>query len=92
MRLALADDAPVAHGILVLQRAAQHVSDDFHVAMRMGAEALARHDEVVVDDAQAAKAHPMRIVIIREAEGVIRVEPAMIGVAPFACFPNFHKC
>ena len=42
LELARLDDAPVAHRILVLQRAAQDVADDFHVAMRMLAEAHAR--------------------------------------------------
>ena len=40
--------------------AAQDVGDDFHVAMRMRAEAHARHHEIVVDDAQAAVTHPLR--------------------------------
>ena len=64
-------------------RAAEDVADDFHVAVRMRAEAHAGHDEVVVDDAQAAVTHPLRIVIVREAEGVIAVQPAVVGVAPF---------
>ena len=85
------DDAAIAHRILVLQRAAQDVGDDLHVAVRMLAETHARHHKIVVDDAQAAEAHPLRIVIIREAEGVITVQPAMFGVAPFICFSNIHN-
>ena len=83
LKFARADDAAVAHRILVLDRAAQDVADDFHVAMRMRAEAHAGHHEVVVDDAQAAVTHPLRVIIIREAEGVITVQPAVIGVAAF---------
>ncbi len=46
LHVAGADHAPVAHRILVLQRAAQDVGDDFHVAMRMRSEAAAaRHHE-----------------------------------------------
>ena len=86
------DNAPVAHRILVLKLTAEHVSDDFHVAMRMRAEAHAGHDEIVVDDAQAAITHPFRVIIIGEAERVIRVEPAVVGVASFICFPNSRCC
>src|SRR6185437_12853396 len=77
----------------MLELAAKHVSDDFHVAMRMCAEALAGHHEVVIDDAQAAVAHPFRVVVVGETERVVTVEPAVIGVAPFICFANcccFH--
>jgi hypothetical protein len=42
----------VAQAVLVLQRTFQHVAEDFHVAVRMRAEAHARRDAVVVDDAQ----------------------------------------
>jgi hypothetical protein len=84
------DDAAVAHGILVFQLAAQDVGDDLHVAMRMRAETHARHHEIVVDDAQAAITHPVRIVVIRKAEGVITVQPPMTRVAPFVGFKYFH--
>ena len=53
-------------------------------------EAVVRQDKVVVDHAQAAETHPLRVVIIREAETVICVEPAMIGVPPFICFSYSH--
>src|SRR6185312_12815332 len=89
------DDAPVAHGVFMRKLPAEHVGDDFHVAVRMRAEAFAGHDEIVVDDAQAAIAHPCRVVVVRETEGVVTVEPAVIGVAPFICFANcccFHEC
>ena len=71
LHFAGANNASIAHGILVFERAAEHVSDNLHVRMRMRAEAHAGHDEVVINDAQAAKAHPLRIIIIRETEGVI---------------------
>jgi hypothetical protein len=74
----------------VLQLAAQDVGDDLHVAVRMRAETHARHHEIVVDDAQAAVTHPVGIVIIREAEGVITVQPPVIRVAPFIGFKYFH--
>src|SRR5207244_3498909 len=90
LHLARTDHASVAHRILVLQCAAEDVGDDFHVAMRMRSETLSRHYEIVVDDAQAAETHPLRVVIIGEAESVIRVEPTVFGVASFICFSYFH--
>src|SRR5437867_11624117 len=74
----------------MLERAAEDVGNDLHVAMRMRSETHPGHDEIIIDDAQTAKTHPLRIVIIREAEGVIRVKPPVLGVAPFICFSNFH--
>ena len=49
----------------------------------MRPEALPRSNPVIVDDAQGAKAHVRRVVIVREGEGVIAVEPAVIGMATF---------
>ena len=81
LNLALADLAAVAHGILVLQRAAQDVGDDLHVSVGMQAESHSRHYQVVVDDPQAAKAVPLRIIVIGEAEGVVGIQPTVVGVA-----------
>ena len=48
--------------------------------------------EIVVDDAQGAITHPVRIVIIREAEGVITIQPPVIWRGPraFVGFKYFH--
>ena len=83
LNLARLELPPVAHAVLVLQRAFQHVAEDLHVAVRMRPEALPRSNPVVVDDAQRAKAHVRRIVIVREGKGVMRVEPAVVGMAAF---------
>ena len=90
LHLARADHTPVAHRVLVLQRAAEDVSDNLHVPMRMRSETHPRHDEIIVDDAQAAEADPLRVVIIREAESVIGVEPSVFRVPSFVCFSYFH--
>ena len=66
LNFAGADDAAVAHGILVFQRAAQDIGDDFHVAVRMRAETATARNGVVVDHAQRAESHVVRVVIIRE--------------------------
>lgn len=81
--VARADHPAVAHGVLVLEGAAEHVRDDLHVAVRVHSEAHAGHDEVVVDHAQTAVAHPALVVVVGEAEGVVGVEPAVVGVASF---------
>ena len=38
----------------------------------------------------AAEPHPLRVVVVREAEGVIAVQPAVLGVAPFIRFAYNH--
>jgi len=52
LQVARLDHAAVAHGILVLQLAVQHVTEDLGVTMRVLAEALTRLHDVVVDHAQ----------------------------------------
>jgi DNA-binding transcriptional LysR family regulator len=84
------DHPSIAHRVPMFQLAAQNVSNDFHVPMRMRVETHARHDEVVVDHPQRAVTHPIRIIVVREAESVIAVEPTMFGVAPFVRFSNIH--
>src|SRR6266700_27199 len=78
LQVARDDDRAIAHAVLVLERAFEDPGDDLHVAVAMGAEALARLDAVVVDDTKRAKSHVLRVVIGGEREGVIRVEPSVI--------------
>jgi len=54
----------IAHAVLVGQVARQHVTDDLHVTMAVGAKAGARGDAVFVDDAQIAPAHMGRVEIV----------------------------
>ena len=75
------DALDVAHAVLVGQLARQHVADDFHVAVAMGAKPGARRNAVFVDDPQVAKAHVGRVVVPRKRKAVERVEPAMVGMA-----------
>ena len=49
--------------------------DDFHIFMRMCAEALSRSHTVVVQYTQGAEIHPAGIVILVETEGVVAVKP-----------------
>src|SRR5437667_5670741 len=56
----------------------------------MRSETHPRHHQVIIDHAQAAEAHPLRVMIIREAESVISIQPAVFGVAPLISFSYFH--
>jgi hypothetical protein len=65
----------------LFQRAAQHVGDNFHVAVTVGAEALAAHDLVFIDHQQRAEADVLGIVVVAEREAVFGIEPAVVGFA-----------
>src|SRR6266571_6811648 len=84
LHVARHDGRAVAHRILVAERAFEHIADDFHVAVAVRAEAGTGLHPVLVDHAQHAVAHVARIVIIGEREAVVRIEPAVIGMAAFA--------
>ena len=74
----------------MLERAADDVTDDFKVAMRMRAETLAALHAVFVDHPQAAKADVLRVVIVGEGKRVMTVQPAVIGMASFVGSANFN--
>ena len=88
LKLAGREDRAVAHAVLVLELALEDVGDDLHVLVRMAAEALARRDAVFVHHAQAAEPHVGGIVVGREGECVVGVEPAVVGVAAFVAFAD----
>jgi hypothetical protein len=80
------------HAVLVREAAIKYVSEDLHVAVSMCAEPPSGSDAVVVQDAQRAETHVRGIVITREGEGMVCVEPAMIDVTPLFAAPNSdHK-
>src|SRR5450759_4037884 len=86
LHVAGTDHRAVAHAVLVLERALEDVGDDLHVAVAMGAEALARLHDVLVDHAQAAKPNVLRVVVIGKRKRVVAVEPAVVGMAAFRAF------
>ena len=65
------------------QLARQHVADDLHVAVAVVAEARAGGDAVLVDHAQVAEAHVLRIVVAGEGKAVEGLQPAVVGMAAF---------
>ena len=75
------EGAAVAEAVLVGDGAGEDVAEDFHVAVGVGAEAAAGGDVVFVDDAEGAKAHVGGVAVVGKGEGVLGVEPAVVGVA-----------
>ena len=81
LKLAGLDLAAVAHGIFVTQGALLDEGEDLHRFVGVHSESAAGSNHVVVDHAEGAVAHVFRIVVVREGEGVPRVEPAVVGVS-----------
>jgi hypothetical protein len=50
----------------VSEFALQDIANDLHIAMRVGPEAGAGRDAILVDDSQRAKFHMLGIEVIRE--------------------------
>ena len=70
------------------QAALEHVGEDLHVAVPVGPEALGRLHAVLVDDPEGPEAHVLGVVVVGEGEGVVAVEPAVVGVAPLVALAN----
>ncbi|MNJ75706.1 hypothetical protein D3C77_728420 [compost metagenome] len=60
--------------------------------MAVGAKTASGGDAVVVDDAQRAKAHMSRVVVVGEGKGVKRIQPSVVGVTPFVSAANRKHC
>lgn len=73
------------HAIAVRELAAENVTEDLRVAVRMGREAAPRGDAVFVEHAQTAKVHELVVEVVGEAECVEGLEPAaVLAVAALA--------
>jgi len=88
--VAVGDRGTVAHAVLVLEGTFEHVADDLHVAMPVGAEALTGRDAVLVDHPERTEPHVGRVVVIGEGEAVAGVEPPVAGVASVLALPDGH--
>lgn len=60
--------------------AGEDVGEDFEVAVRVRGEAGGGRDAVFVQDAQGAEVLVGGVVVLGEGEGVVAVEPAVVGV------------
>ena len=78
----------IAHAVAMFERARKNVCDDFHIAVRVRGESLARLHAVFVDDTQAAKMHMRRIIVPIERERVVGIQPAKVKVATLFRFAN----
>ena len=85
LNVAFANHGLVAHAVLVFQIARQRDADDLHVVVRMGAKPCAARDGVVVQDAKRAEMHALGVPPTGEAEAVVGVEPAVVGMASRVC-------
>ena len=56
----------IAHAVLVGQIARQHIADDFHVLVAMGAKTSACSNTVFVNYPQITPTHVLRVVVARE--------------------------
>src|SRR5271169_2957375 len=88
LSVAWANDRTRAQAVLVLKRAVQNVSNNFHVAVRVGGEPFAGRDLVFVDHAQGTKSHETRIVVLVERKRVAGIEPAEIAATAFIAASN----
>ena len=73
----------VPHAVFVSERAADNVTNDFHIAMRVHIETSASPHAVLVNHPQTAKTYLLRVVVVRERKRVVTVKPTVIGVAAF---------
>ena len=76
----------IAHIVFVRKVARQHVADDLHVPVAMGAKPGTGRDAVFIDHPQIAPAHESRVVITRKGKTMKGFEPAMVGVAAVTGF------
>src|SRR6266566_10063035 len=75
LNLAWADDAYVAHVIAMFEGAFDDIGDDFHLTMRVKGKAAGGSYYVVIENAQRAKIHVCRVVVVVEREMPMRIKP-----------------
>ena len=72
---------PSALSYRVRQIARQHIADDFHVLVAMGAKTGTWGDAVFVDHPQIAPTHELRVLIARKRKTVEGLQPTVVGIA-----------
>ena len=77
-------DLPFATGRVSMRQGARvHPGENFHVVVRMHTEALTTAEAVLIDDAQRAKAHVARVMVVVETKAVLGVQPGILKSAAF---------
>ena len=75
------EDVRAGKAVAVGQAAVDHIGQDLHVAMAVRSEPLAGRDAILVEHAQHAEAHEVRILIAAEGECGVGVQPPEVGAA-----------
>ena len=65
-----------ARAVFVCQRSFQHVSEDFHIAVRVSWKAGAGNHPIFIDYSKITEAHLLRVMVVAKRKGVTAVEPA----------------
>ena len=81
--------ALVAEAVVMRDRARADIGDDLHVGMRVRGKARIGRDLVVVPHAQSPVPQPLGVVIAREREMVLGLEPTVVGAAKRRVWPPF---
>lgn len=65
----------------MLQFSRENVAKDFKLVMRVPAESFTRLHNILIDDTKGTKLIEPGVVVTGEAEGMVAVEPAVVGMA-----------
>ena len=85
------EDAVVAEAVGVFEVTRHDVGDPFDVAVRMHRPRGAGHERVVVENAERADAHIVRIVVPIEGEVPPRLEPAAVDPVDRRVRPELER-
>ena len=89
LNFARADDSDVAHIIAVLQGAVDNIGEDFHFTMRMERESAGGRHDVVIENAQRAKIHICRVMVMVERKMSMCVKPICFSMVALICADRF---
>jgi hypothetical protein len=70
----------MAHAVTMFQITLKRDSDNLHIVVRVGTKTFTSFHMIIIHDPQHTEVHPVTIVIIGKTEGMVRFEPAVIGM------------
>src|SRR5260370_19407662 len=83
------DGSDVAHIVAVRQGGVDDIGDDFHFTMRMERESAGGRHDVVIENAQRAKIHVCRVMVMVEREMPMCVKPICFSMVALICADGF---
>ena len=86
------EDAVIAEAVRVLEVPGHDVGDPLDVAVRMHRPRGAGHERVVVENAERADTHVVRIVVPIEGEVPPRLEPTTVDPVDRAIVTKLETC